>query len=44
VRDGRAPTVSGDDGLHGVLVAERAYESAAGGGIELEFAAGESVP
>lgn len=37
VRAGRAPTVSGDDGLHGVLVAERAYESAAAGGVELAF-------
>jgi predicted dehydrogenase len=35
VREGRAPTVTGEDGLHGVLVAERAYESAAAGGIEL---------
>jgi predicted dehydrogenase len=38
VRDGRAPAVSGEDGLHGVLVAERAYASAAAGGIELPFA------
>jgi predicted dehydrogenase len=37
VQAGRAPTVSGDDGLHGVLVAERAYESAAAGGVELAF-------
>jgi predicted dehydrogenase len=37
VREGRPPTVSGADGLHGVLVAERAYESAARGGIELEL-------
>ena len=29
VREGRPPTVSGDDGLHGVYVAERAYASAA---------------
>jgi predicted dehydrogenase len=35
VREGRAPVVSGEDGLHGVLVAERAYASAAAGGIEL---------
>lgn len=35
VRDRRAPTITGEDGLHGVLVAERAYESAAAGGIEL---------
>ncbi len=40
VRDGRPPTVSGEDGLHGVLVAERAYESAARGGIELTFGEG----
>jgi UDP-N-acetylglucosamine 3-dehydrogenase len=37
VREGRAPTVTGEDGLHGVLVAERAYESADQGGIELEL-------
>jgi UDP-N-acetylglucosamine 3-dehydrogenase len=37
VRDSRTPTVTGEDGLHGVLVAERAYESAAAGGIELEL-------
>ena len=43
VRDGRTPTVSGDDGLHGVLVAERAYESAAGGGVELALAEGQPV-
>jgi predicted dehydrogenase len=43
VRDGRTPTVSGDDGLHGVLVAERAYESAAGGGLELSLAEGQAV-
>jgi predicted dehydrogenase len=41
VRAGRAPTVSGDDGLHGVLVAERAYESAAAGGIELDLGVAE---
>jgi predicted dehydrogenase len=35
VREGRPPTVSGADGLYGVLVAERAYASAARGGIEL---------
>ena len=35
VREGREPTVSGLDGLYGVAVAERAYESAASGGIEL---------
>jgi predicted dehydrogenase len=40
VHDGRAPTVSGEDGLHGVLVAERAYESARAGGIELSLTAG----
>jgi predicted dehydrogenase len=38
VREGRPPTVSGEDGLHGVIVAERAYESARAGGIELELA------
>ncbi len=37
VREGRAPAVSGQDGLHGVAVAERAYESAAAGGIELSL-------
>ena len=37
VCDGRAPTVSGEDGLFGVVIAERAYESAAAGGIELEL-------
>jgi predicted dehydrogenase len=37
VRDGRTPTVTGEDGLHGVLVSERAYESAAQGGVELEL-------
>ena len=37
IREGRPPTVSGADGLHGVLVAERAYASAAQGGIELPF-------
>ena len=37
VREGRPPTVSGVDGLHGVHVAERAYASAAQGGIELEI-------
>ncbi len=37
VREGRPPTVSGSDGLHGVHVAERAYASAAQGGIELEI-------
>jgi predicted dehydrogenase len=35
VRERRPPTVTGEDGLHGVLVAERAYASAAEGGIEL---------
>jgi predicted dehydrogenase len=35
VREGRPPTVSGSDGLHGVHVAERAYASAAAGGSEL---------
>jgi predicted dehydrogenase len=40
---GRAPTVSGDDGLHGVLVAERAYESAAGGGVGLNLGDGQRV-
>ncbi len=39
VREGRAPAVGGEDGLHGVLVAERAYESAAAGGVELELVA-----
>jgi predicted dehydrogenase len=43
VRAGRTPTVSGEDGLHGVLVAERAYESAAGGGLELSLAEGRPV-
>ncbi|MDP9257689.1 MAG: Gfo/Idh/MocA family oxidoreductase [Actinomycetota bacterium] len=41
VQAGRAPTVSGDDGLHGVLVAERAYESAAAGGLELSLGDGQ---
>ena len=44
VRAGRAPVVTGADGLHGVLVAERAYESAAAGGIELELEDAEVVP
>jgi predicted dehydrogenase len=44
IRAGRAPTVSGDDGLHGVLVAERAYESAAAGGVELDLGVGEPAP
>jgi predicted dehydrogenase len=37
VRDGRPPLVTGEDGLHGVVVAERAYESAAAGGVELDL-------
>ena len=35
VREGRSPIVTGMDGLHGVLVSERAYASAAAGGSEL---------
>jgi predicted dehydrogenase len=37
IREGRPPTVSGLDGLHGVHVAERAYASAELGGVELEL-------
>jgi predicted dehydrogenase len=44
VREGRPPTVSGADGLHGVLVAERAYESASLGGLELELELEEAIP
>lgn len=34
---GRTPTVDPRDGLYGVLVSERAYESAAAGGMPLAF-------
>jgi predicted dehydrogenase len=43
VREGRPPTVSGADGLHGVHVAERAYESASRGGIELVVGTTERI-
>jgi predicted dehydrogenase len=38
VLDGREPAVRAEDGLHGVLVAERAYASIAAGGVELPVA------
>ena len=43
VSEGRAPLVSAEDGLHGVVVAELAYRSAAAGGIELPLAVLEGV-
>jgi predicted dehydrogenase len=43
VREGRQPTVTGLDGLYGVHVAERAYASAAAGGVELVLDAVEQM-
>ena len=37
--EGRSPLVSARDGAYGVLVSERAYESAAQGGVEVPMAA-----
>jgi predicted dehydrogenase len=39
VHDGRAPTVTGEDGAHGVRIAEEAYASAAAGGLEVTLEA-----